>query len=1003
MNGLHANMNWTKNNILLIFLLFISAGLFGQRGLVRYTREAGLNSNAIHDVAFDNKGITWLASSKGIDRFDGQRVIHFTHEEIDSNTISSNDIRTIQCSERGVIWATTLNQGIIRINPSTFAITNYNILSVDNFASNHVKELVLVGENMWLVFDDKIQFFVPDFNRLNTYTLPELDFDENFVQLLVDKHNPKLIWILTNKRLLEFNYAAVSWKLHDLTKKNLLEREFSSSISPRMNKAVADTKGNFFIGLENGNLIYYDKFQHVYREIINPYIELKGLAISDIAWRDERYLYICVFHKEILLFDTRLKSFVRFEENERSALFPTRISTYRTQLAIASEIGLFLHDESLIFGSKFHFPYRVISLQNYVNEAFQLIENKAGYFIRNANNQEFKLKNVLNPIQLYITTNEFIVVAENGVLYLDKNGIEKKFVPVSLISSPNRKIVSHIFFKQKDLYFATSDGGIYYISNQGIRTVFLTRSAVKRILTEEEIYPAFTRVNNKLVFSIGSDMYEFNPENNRRAKRFHMSDYVTSLLFTKDKQLWVGTRADGIQVLDYASGKILRKINAYMGMQDDEVLSMVEDREGRIWVLNKRCVAVLNTMNWSIVSLEPRNGMGQVTKIRVLDDGIYFLDQDGFVKVKSKVKFPKLIAPVPYIMRVRDINANNLILPEQVLSYTQNNLVFEFGVQDFSNGENNLVSYRLLGLDNQWQSGNQKDEASYFNLPNGKYEFQVKVIEDGRIFIQSFKFSIEKPFFTTWWFILLVFVAAIVSVSLFFRSRVKRIKNTEEMRSEFNLKINELESKALRAQMNPHFLFNSLNSIRLFILKNEVDSAANYIAKFSKLLRMILNHSRQDMITVYDEIQSLKLYLEFERLRFDQDFDFDLQIDGQEVLDCQIPPMIIQPFVENAIWHGLMPREGGGGLIRVSFLKQQSGLYVTVQDNGIGREKAKEHSRKRSLKEGSVGLEITKDRLKWLTMRTNYQNEFEIEDLVDENGEPIGTLVTLYFETPNKL
>jgi sensor histidine kinase YesM len=164
---------------------------------------------------------------------------------------------------------------------------------------------------------------------------------------------------------------------------------------------------------------------------------------------------------------------------------------------------------------------------------------------------------------------------------------------------------------------------------------------------------------------------------------------------------------------------------------------------------------------------------------------------------------------------------------------------------------------------------------------------------------------------------------------------------------------------------------------------------------------MILNHSRQDLIPVYDEIQSLKLYLEFERLRFGEDFDFDLQIDGQQVLDFQIPPMIIQPFIENAIWHGLMPKKGGNGKIRVSFQKQMSGLYIMIEDNGVGRDLAKLNNRKRSLKEGSVGLQITKERLESLSMLSKRQNYFEIEDLFDKNGNPTGTLVTLYFENIN--
>jgi anti-sigma regulatory factor (Ser/Thr protein kinase) len=388
--------------------------------------------------------------------------------------------------------------------------------------------------------------------------------------------------------------------------------------------------------------------------------------------------------------------------------------------------------------------------------------------------------------------------------------------------------------------------------------------------------------------------------------------------------------------------------------------------------------------------------------VNITPDSIYFLQKDSYIVSSLVDKLPVRKVAIPYILQIREMNGvKRFSTNKSKYSYNENNLVFEYGVEDFSNSENKRVNYRLLGLDSNWINGNQKNEALYHNLPSEKYVFQVQVVDGNESKMTSYSFKITKPFWRRWWFITLSLLAISFAIWYYMRTRIRRIQSTEQMKSEFSLQINELESKALRAQMNPHFLFNSLNSIRLFILKNEVDSAADYIAKFSKLLRMILNYSRQDMITVYDEIQSLKLYLEFERLRFDQDFDFDLQIDGQEVLDCQIPPMIIQPFIENAIWHGLMPRTTEGGKIRVSFQKQLSGLYVMVQDNGIGREKAKESNRKRSLKEGSVGLQITKDRLRSLTLRTKRLNEFEIEDLIDENGLGIGTLVTLYFETPN--
>ncbi|MFN5983000.1 MAG: sensor histidine kinase [Fluviicola sp.] len=239
----------------------------------------------------------------------------------------------------------------------------------------------------------------------------------------------------------------------------------------------------------------------------------------------------------------------------------------------------------------------------------------------------------------------------------------------------------------------------------------------------------------------------------------------------------------------------------------------------------------------------------------------------------------------------------------------------------------------------------------------------------------------------------------IISALVFIKILIQRVKKVEHQKSEVALQLIETEAKALRTQLNPHFLFNSLNSIRLFILKNDSESAENYISKFSKLLRLVLNQSRKDIVTVYDEIQTLKLYLEFEQLRFDAGFEFEIQIDGQEVLKHFIPPMLLQPFVENAIWHGLMHRKDNGGKIKISFQNQVSGLYVSIQDNGVGRKIAQGFKTNQSINEGSVGLTITKERMKILAKRTNLQNDLEIEDLVDDKNQAIGTLVNLYFES----
>jgi len=213
----------------------------------------------------------------------------------------------------------------------------------------------------------------------------------------------------------------------------------------------------------------------------------------------------------------------------------------------------------------------------------------------------------------------------------------------------------------------------------------------------------------------------------------------------------------------------------------------------------------------------------------------------------------------------------------------------------------------------------------------------------------------------------------------------------------------ELEMQALRAQMNPHFIFNSLSSINHFILKNESKTASTYLTRFSRLIRMVLINSQKSLVSLDDELQMLELYLEMERLRFKNSFDYSVTflntIDSDNIF---IPPLLFQPFCENAIWHGLMHKEGQGKL-DIELSMENSILSCTITDNGIGREKAEEMKSKSAEKEKSMGLKITEDRLNLLNRERGIDTFYQIQDLQDEYRHAMGTRVNLKISYRDKI
>ncbi|HVU99415.1 MAG TPA: histidine kinase [Puia sp.] len=217
----------------------------------------------------------------------------------------------------------------------------------------------------------------------------------------------------------------------------------------------------------------------------------------------------------------------------------------------------------------------------------------------------------------------------------------------------------------------------------------------------------------------------------------------------------------------------------------------------------------------------------------------------------------------------------------------------------------------------------------------------------------------------------------------------------ERSKAALRQRAKELEVQALRSQMNPHFIFNCLNAINRFILGHETEAASDYLTKFSRLMRMIMNHSRHSTITLAEEIEMLQLYLEMERLRFKDAFDY--RIDVEEDLDTEevrMPPLLIQPFVENAVWHGLMHKEERGSLL-IRLRVQGDVLTCIVRDNGIGRKRAGVLRSKSAEKHKSMGMQITAERMDLLAGPGEAKPFLQIEDLYDETGAPAGTQVTL--------
>lgn len=248
---------------------------------------------------------------------------------------------------------------------------------------------------------------------------------------------------------------------------------------------------------------------------------------------------------------------------------------------------------------------------------------------------------------------------------------------------------------------------------------------------------------------------------------------------------------------------------------------------------------------------------------------------------------------------------------------------------------------------------------------------------------------------------LIVALLAFVVMALL-RSRHKNKVKTDKILKEalqksYEKKLSDSELQALRAQMNPHFLFNCLNSINSFIIKNEQEQASEYLSKFSMLIRKVLSNSKSSKVTLANELEALELYIEMEALRFGNSFEHAINIGEHVEKDyLEIPPLIIQPYVENSIWHGLMHKTNGQGKLVVDIQQEEDMLICTIQDNGVGREAASAiKSKQGAIKRKSFGMNITKERLEHINEKHKETSHVEISDLKSESGAALGTRVII--------
>lgn len=438
-------------------------------------------------------------------------------------------------------------------------------------------------------------------------------------------------------------------------------------------------------------------------------------------------------------------------------------------------------------------------------------------------------------------------------------------------------------------------------------------------------------------------------------------------------------------------GIILRKGNTKKqilkkdGLPSNIIFNATRYRENTLWLSSPEGVSKIhfnnaqNDLSFSIQNFTKYDGLSSnfINDIAVYHDSIFIATNNGLNIIPSNFKV-RTHAPIFSIHSI-EINGVALKVGSQTFDHFENNLTLTYGAIHFPSEGNITYKYRLLGISDQWIATNEK-KLQFFNLNPGTYTLEIYAISaDGKTVSEKEKidFQIAPPFYQEFWFISILIVFFLVVIWTIVKYRLKLIRKKLTLKYE----LERLKGIALRSQLNPHFIFNALNSIQNYIANNNSKDSLRYLAKFSRLIRIILETSDKELYTLEEEFDFIRLYLEVEKMRFTDKLNYEIEIDKTlRVNEIAVPPFILQPYVENAIWHGIQQKTEPGK-VTVKALKNGKDILIQVIDDGVGLPNDGDRA---VIKNDSKGLSLSAERLENHTLLKKENITVTVQNNIDQ-------------------
>lgn len=1027
--------------LLLIFFILAFVKAYAQVRDIKFhhiTVDHGLPSNTVNSVITDSRGFIWIATENGVGRFDGYSITTFRAKDNDSLTINSNITYVVFEDKQERLWIGS-ERGL--------DLYNRKLDRFDKHFFNRIPIRAIYQDSkgtLWIGSDDGLYRYnesVSNFTKTFAEMFDTNDVVYNTIASIIEDRNGKL-WIGTSNGVCVIDIRNNSYKQFTHNKNKI-----GSLSENNVRKIVEDQKGRIWIATYGGGLNLFQPGSGIFR-VYKHDIKNENSIATDLLpslWANEDgTLWIGTDGKGIDVFDPDKEIFshvVHSPYNSRSLnnnVIRSINSDKRGGVWVGTYNGgiNFFNQNAEVF-----FHYRVPTV-NGNSSVTSFAEEPNGniwigtdggglsYFNRATGQftnlyHDEKNKNSLSDnriISLQIdNNNELWIGTYLGGLcrYNPKTKTFKRYCKGDGSGLSDNVIWALLIDSERRVWAGTNDGlNLFHTETNSFTSLNINNSNLSnnmvRCLFEDDKKRLWVGTQRGLnIQEKGGTQFTVITSDNSKENNLS-NDWIRTINNDRNGNIWIGTFAGGINLYDELSNSFLSR-GEKDGLPDNMISAIQADESNNLWISTGRGLAYLDTKNRTFRNYNTIGGLQDyqynINASYVTHRGEFlFGGNNGFtlfipevIKGIKSNKYPPRVALTS--MRIfnkevipgeegspltQQINETDHIL----LDYDQNVITFDFSALNFIQPERNQYAYKLDGFEKDWNYIDNKRSATYTNLEPGSYTFSVKASNNDGIWNDEghhLRIDILPPFWGTWWFKTLLLTVSIIAGLLVLNTVRNRIK--EKIR--INKIIAELELKALIAQMNPHFIFNCLTSIQELIAVQRQDEAMHYLNQFSRLLRTVLQSSEKNYILLDEEITLLELYLELESMRFDKQFHYRIVVD--DVIDTEdiiVPTFLLQPFVENALWHGLMNKKGERNLVVSFTLDVNQVLICKVSDNGIGREQAAKNKRKSIKYYPSMGIKIIQDRIT-LLKKQNKDFNLQIIDETDRLGNAAGTTVII--------